>query len=152
MWPDGQVVYLAVPVSRKEKVGLRFFLQISQIASAARRLLNLIQQNTKTKKKGGEGIMKFLKATVTAVLLTGTIVGGALAADGVLMKEEVTPGSYCHMKFPAISEQTLFTDHPQPESSTSADVIDFYGPCDESPTAKDQVMEQRDEQNRDWRE
>ena len=76
--------------------------------------------------------MKFLKTTVTAILLTGSIAGGALAADGVLSKDEVTPGSYCHMKFPAIRETTLFSDHPQLKSSTSGDVIDFYGACDES--------------------
>jgi len=51
--------------------------------------------------------MKFLKTTAMAILLTGSIAGSALAADGVLSKEEVTPGSYCHTKFPAISEQTL---------------------------------------------
>jgi len=96
--------------------------------------------------------MKFLKTAAMAILLTGSIAGSALAADSVLSKEEVTPGSYCHMKFPAISEQTLLTDYPQPESSTSTDVIDFYGPCDESPTGKDQVMEQKREEERDWRE
>jgi hypothetical protein len=96
--------------------------------------------------------MKFLKTTVTAILLTGSIAGGALAADGVLSKDEVTPGSYCHMKFPAIRETTLFNDHPQLKSSTSGDVIDFYGACDESPTGKDQVIEQRMEEERDWRE
>jgi len=102
--------------------------------------------------RGGEITMKFLKTTAMAILLTGSIAGSAVAADSVLSKEEVTPGSYCHMKFPAISEQTLFTDYPQPESSTSADVIDFYGPCDESPTAKDLIREQRYEEERDWRE
>jgi hypothetical protein len=96
--------------------------------------------------------MKFLKATVSAVLLTGTMAAGALADDGVLLKEEVVPGSYCHIKFPAISDETLFTNHPELQSSTNADVIDFYGPCDERPTAKDQVRQQREEQNRDWRE
>jgi hypothetical protein len=96
--------------------------------------------------------MKFLKATVTAVLLTGAMAGGALAADSVLSKDEVTPGSYCHMKFPAINEATLSSDQPELKSSTSADVIDFYGPCDERPTGKEQVIEQKQEEERDWRE
>lgn len=96
--------------------------------------------------------MKFLKTTITAILLTGSIAGGALAADGVLSRDEVTPGSYCHMKFPAIRERTLFSDHPRLKSSSSGDVVDFYGPCDESPTGKDQVIEQRQEEERDWRE
>jgi hypothetical protein len=96
--------------------------------------------------------MKFLNTMATAILLTGVMHGSALAADGVLSKDEVTPGSYCHMKFPAIRERTLFTDHPRLKSSTSGDVVDFYGPCYESPTGKDQVAEQRYEEERDWRE
>jgi hypothetical protein len=102
--------------------------------------------------RGGEITMKFLKTAATVILLTGSIAGSALAADGVLSKEEVTPGSYCHTKFPAINEATLSSDQPELKSSTSADVIDFYGPCDERPTGKDQVIEQKQEQERDWRE
>jgi hypothetical protein len=115
-------------------------------------LLDPKSQNTTAIWKGGEITMKFFKTMVTAVLLTGAVAGGALAADGVLSKDEVIPGSYCHMKFPALRERTLFTEHPRLKSSTSGDVIDFYGPCLESPTGKDQVMEQRMEEERDWRE
>ena len=88
---------------------------------------------------------------VSVMVLVGALAGSAIAADGVLVKEEGGE-NYCHMKFPAISKKTLFSDYPQLESSTSADVIDFYGPCDESPTGKDQVIEQRQEEERDWRE
>ena len=56
--------------------------------------------------------MKFLKTTVTAILLTGSIADGALAADGVLSKDEVTPGSYCHMKFPPMREDSLSWARP----------------------------------------
>lgn len=87
--------------------------------------------------------MKWFKTTVTVVLLSGSMAGGTLASDGVLLKQESTPGSYCHMKFPAIRERTLDTDHPQLKQSDTGDVIDFYGACDESPTGKDQVATQR---------
>jgi hypothetical protein len=98
--------------------------------------------------------MNNMKLVVGVLFLGGAIgLGGTSArAEGVISKEVSSEGSYCHMKFPAISEKTLFSDHPQLESSTSADVIDFYGPCDESPTGKDQVIEQRQEEERDWRE
>lgn len=91
--------------------------------------------------------MKWFKTTVTVVLLTGSMAGGALAGDGALLKQEFMPGSYCHMKFPAIEESTLGANHPKLKSSDTGDVIDFYGPCDESPTGKDQVAEQKLENN-----
>jgi hypothetical protein len=55
--------------------------------------------------------------------------------------------SYCHMKFPAIRPRTLAAGEPQTKSTTSGDVIDYYGACDENPTGQDQVVEQkRDEE------
>ena len=86
--------------------------------------------------------MKWLKTTVTVVLVSGSLAGNALAADGVLLKQEYTPGSYCHMKFPAIQEDTLLTDHPQLKSADSGDIIDYYGSCDHDPLGKDEVISQ----------
>jgi hypothetical protein len=62
--------------------------------------------------------------------------GLALADDGVIEKEPVTPGSYCHAKFRAIDPSTLDSDNPTVQGSTSGDVVDFYGPCDETSTGK----------------
>ena len=92
--------------------------------------------------------MKNAKVFLATLLLLGNITasGAALAADGVISKRELAPGSnYCHEKFPAISEDSLFSDHPVLKSQSTGDVIDFYGPCDESPTGQDQVNEQRRE-------
>ena len=86
--------------------------------------------------------MKHIGLTASVLVLAGSLAGGAFAADGVLVKEEAGY-NYCHMKFPAIRESTLSTNHPTLKSSTTGDVIDFYGPCDESPTGKDQVAAQR---------
>ncbi len=47
------------------------------------------------------------------------------------------------MTFPAIRPSTLDSDQPMLKSSTTGDVIDFYGACDESPTGPDQIFEQR---------
>jgi hypothetical protein len=91
--------------------------------------------------------MKWLKTTVTAVVISGSLAGSAFGADGVLLREESTAGSYCHMKFPAIREGTLASNHPELKPSNTGDIIDYYGSCDESPTGKDQVMQQqRDEE------
>jgi hypothetical protein len=114
-------------------------------------LLNVISRTQAAALTGGEAIMKWLETTVSVALITGSLTGGALAADGVLLKKEYTPGSYCHMKFPAIEESTLGTNHPQLKSSDTGDVIDFYGPCDENPTGKDQVVAQKLEERHHWR-
>jgi hypothetical protein len=66
----------------------------------------------------------------------------ALADDGVIEKN-VAPRSYCHQKFRAIDPSTLDSDNPAVQGSTSGDIIDFYGPCDETPTEKDQVWQQK---------
>jgi hypothetical protein len=94
--------------------------------------------------------MKWLEPTVSVVLITGSLSGVALAGDGVLLKQESTPGSYCHMKFPAIEERTLGTNRPQLKSSDTGDVVDFYGPCDENPTGKDQIVAQKFEEKHRW--
>jgi len=89
--------------------------------------------------------MKTAKTLFAALLLVGNIAasGMALADDGIIEKEEVAPDSYCHQKFQAIDERTLGSDHPAVQSSISADVVDFYGPCDETATGKDQVWQQK---------
>jgi len=82
---------------------------------------------------------------VSVMVLVGALAGSAIAADGVLVKEEGGE-NYCHMKFPAMRQRTLASDHPQLKRSDTGDVIDFYGPCDESPTGNDQVISQKQEE------
>jgi len=87
--------------------------------------------------------MKIATSFLAGLLLIGSLGATKAMAEGeLLLKEEVAPGTgYCHMKFRAT--EPLFTDNPNLESSTSADIIDFYGPCDESPTGQDQLWEQK---------
>jgi hypothetical protein len=102
--------------------------------------------------KGGEVTMKCVRTAVSVTLVFGSLAGAALAADGVLLKQQSTPGSYCHVKFPAIRGKTLATDNPELKRSDTGDIIDYYGPCDERPTGKDQVAAQRLEEQHHWRE
>jgi hypothetical protein len=90
--------------------------------------------------------MKNAKALLAALILLGTTtgIGSALAADdGVITKEPLTPDSYCHEKFPAMKSGTLDDNKPTLKSPTSGDDVDYYGPCNETPTGKDQVNEQK---------
>ena len=75
-------------------------------------------------------------------------VNNAIAEDGVISKQEFTPNSYCHEKFRSMTGTSLADD--QPELNPKGDVIDFYGPCDEKPTAQDQVHSQRIENQHDY--
>ncbi len=79
--------------------------------------------------------MKIATSFFAALLFTGTLgaLNNAIAEDGMLSKDQFTGTSYCHEKFPAIRQSTLGNDQPELKDSSTGDVIDFYGPCDENP-------------------
>ena len=93
--------------------------------------------------------MKRIATIATMLVLTSALAHRATAEEGVLLREQAGEpwGNYCHMKFPAIDEKTLAGNHPQLKPAWGGDVIDFYGPCDESPTGQDQVIEQRQQES-----
>jgi hypothetical protein len=92
--------------------------------------------------------MKIATSFLAALLFVGTLgaINTAMGAD----KDELTPGSYCHEKFPAIRQSTLGDDQPALKDSSTGDVVDFYGPCDEKPTGKDQDQTQKLEDQHRW--
>ena len=96
--------------------------------------------------------MKIVRPIFAALLFICTRGGNnpALAANGVILKQEMTPGSYCHLTFPAIREETLAGNHQVLKVPNKGNLIDFYGPCDEDPVGKDQVHEQRIENQHRW--
>jgi hypothetical protein len=96
--------------------------------------------------------MKIATSFLAALLFTGALgaMTTAMGADGVIARDEFTAGSYCHMKFPAMSEDTLGTNHPVLTNPNDGDIIDFYGPCDENPLGKDQVQEQKLDELHQW--
>jgi len=89
-----------------------------------------------------KGAVRLLSA---AFALTGILTGSAvlLAADGVLLREPAAVGNYCHLKFPAIEEETLNWDRPVLKPSNTRDIIDFYGPCDHDPLGLDEIQSQK---------
>src|SRR5262247_327137 len=96
--------------------------------------------------------MKIATSLLAAVLFTGALGAfkNAIAEDGILSKDQLTGTSYCHEKFPAIRQSTLGDDQPQLKDSSTGDVIDFYGPCNENPVGKDQDQTQRLENQHRW--
>lgn len=89
--------------------------------------------------------MKGLR-TFSAILALTATVGlsvTTLAADNVLVIERNPSGNYCHMKFPAIREDTLNWDRPVLKPSNTGDIIDFYGPCDHDPLGRQEARDQK---------
>jgi len=97
-------------------------------------------------------IVKIKTSVFAGLLFLGSLgaVNSAIAEDGVISKQEVAPGSYCHEKFRAMRPSTLDADNPTLKSLESGDVIDYYGSCDESPVGQDQIQEQRLEAQHRW--
>jgi hypothetical protein len=85
----------------------------------------------------------------TSFLAASLLVGGLgvkstfAAAEGVISNATLTPGSYCHLTFPAIREETLSWDRPVLKDPSAGDIIDFYGPCDHDPLGKDEIASQK---------
>jgi len=97
--------------------------------------------------------MKIRTSVFVGLLFLSSLgaVNSAIAEDdGIISKQEFTPGSYCHEKFRAMRPSTLDTDDPTLKSSESGDVIDYYGSCDESPVGKDEVHEQELDAQHRW--
>jgi len=97
-------------------------------------------------RKGGEREMKTMKTVLSVLFLAGAM-GSSIAstarAEGVISKDALAEGSYCHMKFPAIEERTLSWKRPVLKDSSEGDIIDFYGPCDHDPLGKEEIESQK---------
>jgi hypothetical protein len=89
--------------------------------------------------------MKIATSLLAALLLVGSLGASSTfgATEGVISNAVFTPGSYCHLTFPAIREETLSWDRPVLKDPSSGDIIDFYGSCDHDPLGKDEITSQR---------
>ena len=72
------------------------------------------------------------------------------ASQGIIFKNADSSGQYCHLKFPAITRDSLFTDRPVLKDPSEADILDFYGPCDHDPLGKAEVQRQRADRRRQF--
>jgi hypothetical protein len=89
--------------------------------------------------------MKRRTSIVSVLCLTGVIALGAASArgEGIVSKEALSDGNYCHMKFESIRESTLGQKQPVLNDDGSTDIVDFYGPCDHDPRGKDEIRAQK---------
>lgn len=82
----------------------------------------------------------------TKLFLAGMILAGSVLSNSVVkaevMVEPLDWASYCHLKFPPITEASLFTDDPV-LNEAAGNVIDFYGSCAHDPLGKEEVAAQR---------
>jgi hypothetical protein len=95
--------------------------------------------------------MKRIGTTLSMLVLAGSLAGSAIAQEDVSVKDKGPNtvvsndeglAGYCNQHFPAIRQSTLGSDKPELKNSQTGDVIDYYGPCDESATGADQVWNQ----------
>ncbi len=86
--------------------------------------------------------MKRIGSIISLTILLGSV-GVAIADDGVLFQEEGAD-NYCHTVFQAARPGDTATPYM---TGWLGDTIDFYGPCDESPTSRDQMIEQKHQES-----
>ena len=104
--------------------------------------------------------MKTVKSLLSVLALTagfGLGTAQAWAKDNGLSSPlssvKLGESNYCHMRFPAIDERTLYSNRPLLKDRGTGDIIDFYGRCDYDPHGKEAVQAQRlDHQRRLARE
>jgi hypothetical protein len=80
---------------------------------------------------------------LTAILLLDSSL--LSAGESVISKVPNQTGEFCHLKFPAIKEETLYWDRPVLKDPSQGDIIDFYGPCNHDPLGKEEIRRQRDD-------
>jgi hypothetical protein len=73
-----------------------------------------------------------------------------VAAQGIIFKNADSSGQYCHLKFPAITRESLSTDRPVLKDPSEGDIIDFYGPCDHDPLGKAEIDRQKADRRRQF--
>ncbi len=73
------------------------------------------------------------------------------AAEGIISSVPDPSGKFCHLKFPAVIEETLNWDRPVLKDPSDGDIVDFYGPCDYDPLGKEQIARQKYHLRRDRR-
>jgi hypothetical protein len=93
------------------------------------------------------GDMKKIKTCLLDLLLLGIFSlspAPLFAVEGIVMGSVTsTESNYCHLRFPAIRPETLYSDRPVLKDPSDGDIIDFYGPCDYDPLGKEQIRRQR---------
>ena len=95
--------------------------------------------------------MKTVKLFFVALLLSENIVttytpANANEIPGFVSKDEFAPDSFCRMEIMALTTQGFAGQQPVPKLPNTDEVIDYYGPCSETPVGQDQPDAQRMDQ------
>ena len=88
--------------------------------------------------------MKKSVSLLCNLLLSSTLFWGVPSAEAQEIISSVPAGTtdYCHLKFPAMREDSLSWERPVLDSTTGS-MVDFYGPCDYDPLGVDEIRVQR---------
>jgi hypothetical protein len=88
--------------------------------------------------------MKKSVSLVSNLLLSSTLFWGvpSVEAEEVISRVPTDTTAYCHLKFPAMREDSLSWQQPILDPLTG-NIVDFYGPCDHDPTGLDEIKAQR---------
>jgi hypothetical protein len=87
--------------------------------------------------------VKHLK-TVEVIAGVFLLYGSLLWADDAAISRVPDPsGSFCHIRFPAIREDTLFSVQPILKDASEGDILDAYGPCNFDPLGRESILRQR---------
>ena len=86
--------------------------------------------------------MKTANFFFAALLLGGNIAmtytpANANEIPGLFFKEQSVPDSFCQMEIVALSAQDFAGQGPISKRPNSDEVIDYYGPCSETPDQPD---------------
>lgn len=89
--------------------------------------------------------MKKTTSLVALLFVLGVLVAGAAPAlsQQVLLKVQLAGTDYCHLQFPQIDPETLYSGQPALSDPKSGDIVDFYGPCDHDPMGKEEIANQQ---------
>jgi hypothetical protein len=96
--------------------------------------------------------MKYKKLMLAALISIGVMGIDPLSVkgdDGILLKVQMPGTNYCHLRFPAIREETLSSNRPVLKDSRTGDIVDFYGPCNYDPLGKEAIQAQLLQAQRD---
>jgi hypothetical protein len=88
--------------------------------------------------------MKKSVSLLCNLLLSSTLFWGvpSVGAEELISSVPADMTNYCHLKFPAMREDSLSWERPVLDS-TSGSIVDFYGPCDYDPLGVDEIRVQR---------
>ena len=87
--------------------------------------------------------MNTAKFFFAVLVLSGNIVAtytpaSAKEIPGLVSKDEGVPESYCSMQIRTSTPESFLGEQPALKHPNSGELIDYYGPCGETPVGQDQ--------------